>query len=407
MSDIFLKVLNTSISAGWIVLIVATLRLILKRAPKWVMCLMWFAVGMRLVLPISFESPISLLPSKETVNNSLFYGRFVIQSGVRELDGLLNTYLGENYCEGITAPIGHFDNIMDICGMIWLSVAAVFMLYGIISYTYLSIKVSISLPYKDNIFFCETIDSPFTFGIFSTKIYLPIQMDEKDRACVILHEQAHVSRHDTLWKLLAGVLVAVYWFNPIIWLSYTLFIRDIEYACDEKVIGRMDLKEKKLYSSALIACKKRQGSFLGSTAAFGEISVKKRILTVLMYKRPNIKMRIVSLLLCILLFACFLTDPVSDMRRYNIPSVMLSLEHIHESTVSRLAPVHTEVTDFGEFEVKHTAEVSSCGLCSVPHEHEIGTWTRWFECKGCGKEYGRRKEENVELCPQKAAMYVK
>ena len=255
MSGIFLKLLNLSISASWLVLVVLALRLVLKRAPKWVNVLLWGMVALRLMLPFSIESALSLIPSAETLSPEVvqFDPAPTITSGVELIDNAVNPSLSESFAAAPLASVNPLYVWTYLAGWVWLIGLAAMLAYALVSYLRLRRRVSASIPLRENIYVCDEVPSPFILGIVHPRIYLPSALDEAQRGSVLSHERAHLARRDHWWKPLGYALLAVYWFNPLLWLAYTLLCRDIELACDERVLRGMDAGQVKDYSSALLA----------------------------------------------------------------------------------------------------------------------------------------------------------
>ena len=312
MAGLFLKLVNMSITAGWIVVAVIILRFVLKKAPKWVSCLLWALVGVRLALPYSLESMLSLIPSAETLPDKVITGNsFKINSGVALIDTPVNSYLGDRYFEGVTVPAYNGFNTMTVLGLIWVAGIVIMLTYGVISYLKIKRKTAESIKIKDNIYLCDKIDTPFILGLISPKIYLPFDMADCDRQYVIAHETAHLKRLDHIWKPLGFALLSVHWFNPLIWVGYILLCRDIELACDEKVIGEQGAQFKKPYSEALINCSVPRRMIAACPLAFGEVGVKGRIKSVLNYKKPTFWIIIAGVIAIIAASVTLLTNPKS------------------------------------------------------------------------------------------------
>lgn len=300
-----------SITASYLVLAVVVARLLLKKAPKWINCLLWALVGIRLIFPFSFESALSLIPSSQTISvNNTSTGRpFTVQSGVPAVDTNINEFLGDKYYEGVTVPTNTFTDMTTVLSIIWLVGLLAMLLYGSISYLKLHKQVGASLLFNDNIYYCDNIDTPFILGFFKPKIYVPSGITDEQISYIALHEKAHLKRKDHWWKPLGFILLSVYWFNPIIWVAYILLCRDIETACDEKVIKNMPNTEKKGYSETLVSCSVQRRMVMACPLAFGEVGVKQRIKSVLNYKKPAFWMIIFAVLLVAVVIACFLTNP--------------------------------------------------------------------------------------------------
>lgn len=314
MSVIFLKLLNLSISASWLVLVVLVLRLVLKRAPKWVDVLLWGMVALRLMLPFSIESALSLIPSAETLSPEVvqFDPAPTITSGVELIDNAVNPSLSESFAAAPLASVNLLYVWTYLAGWVWLIGLAAMLLYALVSYLRLRRRVSASIPLRENIYVCDEVASPFILGILRPRIYLPSALDEAQRGSVLSHERAHLARRDHWWKPLGFALLAVYWFNPLLWLAYTLLCRDIELACDERVLCGMDAGQVKDYSSALLACSVPRRMLAACPLAFGEVGVGARVKNALRYKKPAFWVVAASVAVCVVVAVCFLTNPRTD-----------------------------------------------------------------------------------------------
>ena len=314
MAAVFLKLLNLSISASWLVLAVLVLRLVSKRSPKWVNVLLWGIVALRLVLPFSIESALSLIPSAETVSPAAvqFDPAPTITSGVSVIDNAVNPSLSEHFSAVPTASVNPLYVWTEIAGWVWLIGLGAMLLYALVSYLRLRRRVSVSLPIQDHIYLCDAISSPFILGVVKPHIYLPSGLDEVQRQNVLSHERAHLARRDHWWKPLGFALLAVYWFNPVLWLAYALLCRDIELACDERVIRTMDESAVKTYSTVLLACSMPRKAVITCPLAFGEVGVKERVKNALHYKKPAFWVVAASVAVCVVVAVCFLTNPPTD-----------------------------------------------------------------------------------------------
>lgn len=318
MAAVFLKLLNLSISASWLVLAVLVLRLISKRSPKWMNVLLWGIVALRLVLPFSIESALSLIPSAETVSPAAvqFDPAPTITSGVSVIDNAVNPSLSEHFSAVPTASVNPLYVWTEIAGWVWLIGLGAMLLYALVSYLRLRRRVSVSLPIQDHIYLCDAISSPFILGVVKPRIYLPSGLDEVQRQNVLAHEQAHLARRDHWWKPLGFALLAVYWFNPVLWLAYTLLCRDIELACDERVIRTMDESAVKTYSTVLLACSMPRKAVITCPLAFGEVGVKERVRNALHYKKPAFWVVAASVTVCVVVAVCFLTNPEHETMKW-------------------------------------------------------------------------------------------
>ena len=311
MAAVFLKLLNLSISASWLVLAVLVLRLVSKRSPKWMNVLLWGMVALRLMLPFSIESALSLIPSAETLSPEVvrFDPAPTITSGVEFIDNAVNPSLSESFAAAPLASVNPLYVWTYLAGCVWLIGLGAMLLYALVSYLRLRRRVSVSLCVRENIYLCDAISSPFILGVVKPRIYLPSGLDEVERQNVLSHERAHLTRRDHWWKPLGFALLAVYWFNPLLWLAYALLCRDIELACDERVIRTMDESAVKTYSTVLLACSMPRKAVITCPLAFGEIGVKERVRNALHYKKPAFWVVAASVAVCVVVAVCFLTNP--------------------------------------------------------------------------------------------------
>ena len=314
MAAVFLKLLNLSISASWLVLAVLVLRLVSKRSPKWMNVLLWGMVALRLMLPFSIESALSLIPSAETLSPEVvqFDPAPTITSGVEFIDNAVNPSLSESFAAAPLASVNPLYVWTYLAGWVWLIGLGAMLLYALVSYLRLRRRVSVSLCVRENIYLCDAISSPFILGVVKPRIYLPSGLDEVQRQNVLSHERAHLARRDHWWKPLGFALLAVYWFNPVLWLAYALLCRDIELACDERVIRTMDESAVKTYSTVLLACSMPRKAVITCPLAFGEVGVKERVRNALRYKKPAFWVIAASVAVCVVVAVCFLTNPRTD-----------------------------------------------------------------------------------------------
>lgn len=299
---VFSLVLTMSLSASWIAAAVLVLRLCLKRAPKWVNVLLWGIVAVRLVLPVSIESPLSLLPRTEAILPAA--AAQPIQAGTAPAVG------GAAAAIASGAAMRSQPGWTTILAWVWLVGIAVLLLYTWISTQRLRRKVREAVRLQGNIYETEHIDSPFVLGVLRPRIYLPYHMDSRDREQVIAHEQAHLRRGDHVWKPLGFLLLTIHWFNPLLWLSYVLLCRDIELACDEKVIKNLSCGQRADYMQALVTCSVNRRRIAACPLAFGEIGVKERVKSVMNYKKPTFWIILLAVAACVVLAVCFLTNPI-------------------------------------------------------------------------------------------------
>ncbi|MBE6771115.1 MAG: hypothetical protein E7547_03100 [Ruminococcaceae bacterium] len=315
-TDFFFWVLNTSISASFLVAAIIILRLILKKAPKAMIVALWGMVAIRLICPFSLESALSLIPSEETIPTEQFQ-----YQETRHDDYELQIISNPIYPEEVehkmlgTVENNSIKSIYVYFG--WLGGMGIMLVYSAASYIIIKRKVRISAPYKDDILLCDGIKTPFILGVFKPKIYLPSDIPNEEKEYVIAHEKAHLKRRDHWWKPLGFLLLSVHWFNPLMWVAYILLCRDIEFACDEKVIKSLGEEGKKPYSEALLNCSVPRKMIAACPVAFGETGVKSRIKSVLNYKKPAFWVILIAVILSIVLAVCFMTNPVKNKSIFN------------------------------------------------------------------------------------------
>lgn len=311
MSELFLKIVNMSISASWVVIAVLTLRFCLKKAPKWINVLLWGIVAVRMVFPFSIESVLSLIPSAETISPTIMMEQSPsVQTGVPALNHVINPVISGSFTPAPGASANPLQIWIPVLAGIWLFGIAALFLYSAVSYWRLRRKVCEAVILRGNIYQSEKVCSPFVLGIIRPKIYLPYHMDSREMDHVIAHEQTHIRRKDHWWKPLGFLLLTTHWFNPLMWLSYILLCRDIELACDEKVIRKMSNEQRADYTQALVACSVDRRLITACPLAFGEIGVKERVKSVMNYKKPAFWIVLASVIVCAVIAVCFLTNPI-------------------------------------------------------------------------------------------------
>ena len=313
MDDVFLKLVNLSISASWLILAVLVLRVVLKKAPKWVMPLLWGVVALRLVCLFSIESALSLIPSAETIPSEIVTEtREPVLYEQATLDIVTNSTLppAAEVPVGVSRQQAQVD--FNIYSVLWLAGMAALLVHALVSAGKLKRKLATAILLRDNIYESEFVDSPFVFGVVKPNIYLPMHMDEGTAAYVIAHERAHLARRDHWWKVLGYLVLALHWFNPLVWVAYILFCRDIELACDEKVVKGLDGAARADYSQALLSCAAPKRAVAACPLAFGEGTIKTRVKSALHYKKPAFWVAAVAVLAVVIVAVCFLTNPKSE-----------------------------------------------------------------------------------------------
>lgn len=310
MEAIFLKLLNMSIVAGWLVLVVMVLRVLLKKAPKSFLCFLWALVAFRLICPVSLESVLSLVPSAETIPEDIMYSREPeIHSGILTVNTAVNPLLSEHMTPTPGDSVNPLQVVLYMASGVWIVGMLGMALYAGVSLYRIRRQVAASLWLEEGVYLCDDIESPFILGIVKPGIYLPSTLQEENKAYVLAHERAHLKRRDHWWKPLGFALLTIYWFNPLMWVAYVLLCRDIELACDERVIRELGEGQKKSYSEALLDCSVFHKRIAACPLAFGEVGVKERVRTVLHYKKPAFWVILVVVLAGIVVAVCFLTNP--------------------------------------------------------------------------------------------------
>lgn len=315
MGDLFFKLLNISITAGWLILAIVCVRLLFKKMPKWVTCLLWGLVAVRLILPFSIESVFSLQPSAEPIRPStvmdgqILNFRPSVDSGVSSIDDAVNPVLFEMFDYPPMRSAAPLQIVTAVAVNVWLLGMIVLVLFAVISVMRLRFQVRESVRHTENIFLCDRVQSPFILGSIRPKVYLPSGLSQEEMEYVIAHEKAHLRRKDHWWKPIGYLLLCVYWFQPLCWLAYILLCKDIELACDEKVIRQMSMEDKKEYSRVLLSCATQRHLVVTCPLAFGEVGVKERVKTVLNYKKPAFWITVAAIVLCVVVAVCFLTTP--------------------------------------------------------------------------------------------------
>ena len=358
MSEFFLNIVNMSISASWIILAVLLLRLLFKKAPKWIMVLLWGVVAVRLICPFTIESVISLIPSAETISPEIMIDSTPeINFGIPILNNTINPVINENFALDPATSTNSLQIFIPILSIIWVIGVVGMLLYSTISYFGVKRKISTAVLLHDNVFQSENVVSPFVLNLIRPKIYLPFDINEQNISYVIAHEQTHICRKDHLWKPFGFLLLAIHWFNPLMWLGYVFLCRDIELACDEKVIKEMNREQKADYSQALLTCSVNRRMIAACPLAFGEVGVKKRVKFVLSYKKPALWIVLIAIVASVAVAACFLTNPASDTLA-NVEH--LNLESVKENTVSVLVSDGESYTPVGAVDQELLNE-----LCSI------------------------------------------
>lgn len=312
MAEIFQKALNMSIAAGWLILAVVALRFVLKKAPKRFVLLLWAVVGLRLALPWSIESALSLIPSAQTLPEGIMLERApVLDTGISALNGAINPGFTAAFTPELGVSANPLQVLLPIAAAFWMLGAAAMLLWALVSWLRLRKRVREAVRLEENVYECE-IASPFVLGLFRPRIYLPFSLKNGERELVLAHERAHITAGDHIIKPLGWLLLAAHWYNPLVWLAYALFCRDIELACDERVVRGLSLSDRADYSQALLDLSRPRGGVRACPLAFGESSVKGRVKSVLSYKKPAFWLVLLAVVVCVGAAVCFLTDPKEE-----------------------------------------------------------------------------------------------
>ena len=327
MGEIFLKLLNLSITASWLILAVLCIRLLFRKIPKWITCLLWGVVAIRLIFPFSIESAFSLQLSAEPIRTStMVEGELIpyvpsVNSNIGVVENTVNPLLAEAFAYQETESVAPLQIATEIAGSVWLSGMVVLLIFALVSMIKLRLRVREAVRYKENIYICDAVKSPFILGIIKPRIYLSSALSEEEMDYIIAHERAHLKRKDHLWKPFGYLLLCIYWFNPLCWIAYIMLCKDIELACDEKVIKDMSFGDKKEYSRVLLFCATQRHLVMACPLAFGEVGVKERVKTVLNYKKPTFWITIAAIVVCAIVAICFLTNPAKEYQiRITIPA---------------------------------------------------------------------------------------
>lgn len=311
MNRFFLQIFNTAITAGWLVLAVLLARLLLKKAPAWIKCALWAIVGLRLVWPFEIESVLSAVPSTQTIPPAALYDPVPeVHAGINYLNSAINPGFAQTFQPVPSASVNPLQVATTVAAWVWI--AGIIAMLAYMAYSYLRLRrlVVVRMSAGEGVYLCDRVDSPFILGIVRPKIYLPSQLSQEKWADILAHEQAHIARRDHWWKPLGFLLLTVFWFHPLLWLAYILLCRDVELACDEKVIRGLSPEEKQRYSQTLLECSMPRKWITACPLAFGEVGVKERVKNVLNYKKPSFWIILIALIVCTVVAVCFLTDPL-------------------------------------------------------------------------------------------------
>ena len=414
MSQVWIKVVNLSIQASWLVLAIILFRLAAAKAPKWSRVLLWGLVGIRLVCPVTLESMLSLVPSAETISPDIMTQTDPsVETGIPAVNNTVNPLINYSFSPNPGDSANPLQILIPLLSAIWLTGIGLLIIYTIVSYTRLRYRLATAVHLRDNIWQSEWVTSPFVFGLVHPKIYLPFALDEQTQQAVIAHEQAHLQRKDHWWKPLGFVILSVYWFNPLLWIGYLLFCRDIELACDEKAVREMDASQRADYSQALLDCTAHRHKVSVCPLAFGEVGIRQRVKAVLRYKKPTTWMVAGVLAICCIIAAAFLTSRPVDaaqppdgsewLNKSNgkecIAEILETLTLHQDNTVSFSVPEHIPVSKDGKTELNIilSATYDSGGVIIAPLLLDRSDWKGGETCKIPLEEPGYGELTSVHL----------
>ena len=315
MGAVFLKVLNMSITAGWFILAVLCIRLLFRKIPKWMNCLLWGVVAIRLICPFSIESPFSILSSTEPIKSSAVVEGEVrndipsIDSRLTIVQNTINPMLTETFAYNESDSVAPLQVVTFAAGLVWCCGMVLLIICAMGSVVKLHKLVNEAVCVRENIYICDAVKSPFILGIFRPRIYFSSVLREREMDYILAHESAHLKRKDHWWKALGYLLLCIHWFNPLCWVAYSLLCKDIELACDEKAAKNMTFHEKKEYAKVLLSCAGQRSLVMVCPLAFGEVGVKERVKSVLNYKKPTVWIMMATAAVFVILAVCFLTNP--------------------------------------------------------------------------------------------------
>ena len=310
MDKLFITILNNALVASWIILAVIICRQLFRKAPKWINCVLWGLVAIRLIIPFSIESIFSLVPSAKPVPVDIEYAKVPqINSGIPAINTIVNPVLENNFVADEIASANPMQIVIFILSHVWIIGVAGLFIYAVVSSFMIKRRVRTAQLIEKGIYECDNIESPFILGIVRPRVYVPVCMDKESYECVLEHEKAHIKRLDHIWKPLGFLILAVYWFNPLCWIAYIMLCKDIEYACDERVTRDKDKDWKAKYCQVLLDCSSQRRLVSACPVAFGEVSVKDRIKSVINYKKPAFWIIVAAVVISVIVAVCFMTNP--------------------------------------------------------------------------------------------------
>lgn len=397
MTDIFLRFVNMAIAASWLVLAVIVLRIVLRKAPKWLMLVLWGIVALRLALPVSIQSVFSLIPSAQTISpNIMDMQKPQIHSGFDAFNTVVNPVIVATFAPAPEESVNPLQIVISVAAVCWIVGVAVMLLYAVLSYWRLHSRIAMAVLLTDNIYQSEFAVSPFVLGIVRPRIYLPYRLTQKEQEYVIAHERAHIKNHDHWWKPIGFLLLSLYWFHPVIWAAYVLFCRDIELACDERVVRDLDAGQRADYSEALLSCSAPRRTAAVCPLAFGETGVTARVKNVLHYKKPAFWVIVVAVLACIVVAVCFLTNPretVEDHMQWAVrPTILMNdSRYIDPNMPASKLPYGYEYAGTLDSAQANDTGLEGCGYYTSPYNPDC-----IYVYQECGTPVGAHERDSTQ-----------
>lgn len=381
MNEIFARYLEAGIFGSVIILLILVLRLCLRRAPRRILCLLWLLAAVRLLLPFQLESRLSLQPDLDDVAVVIGHEQGAPATNVILPNDVVSVPENEPVYQPQTQPVTDVEkqdkspmHTMDVLSIIWVSVACSAVIYMVISYMILKFWVREAVRCEDGIMECDRIRGAFLLGYLRPRIYLPFRVSSTDRKFIIAHERAHIARGDNWWKLLGFLCASIHWYNPLVWLSYGLLCRDIELACDERVIRGLDTDERKGYSMALLNCGKSLSGASICPVAFGEVSLKTRIKSILRYRKPGLWITVIAFVLIAATAVCFLTSPAVEALPLETPEK--ETEPLQTEPIIEVTELETTQTTIQESEPEKVQEIESEAVQETEPDISVPAQTR-------------------------------
>lgn len=414
MTGVFAEVVNMSGMACWLILAVIVVRILCRKVTKNLCYLLWALVGIRLLCPFAIESPWSLIPNEISIEKvEKFQEQIWTDLEMEDAIGyndvgeeILNEYESFFNESGLNSE----KKSMEVLGLrpiefataIWGMGVIVILGYTTISFLSLKRKVAVSVRKTEELWICDAICSPFVLGIWKPRIYLPSNVEEEQISYILAHEKSHLKWYDNVWKLLGLIILAIHWFNPLVWLSYILLCRDIELACDERVVKKMDEKDRQNYVKSLLICSSpTHFAGLGSVA-FGEISIRKRVKGVLNYKKASLWRLVVATVICGAVVVGFMTNPKGQEFVAEVGSEIK--EELKESR-SKKNVIYETTADLNHDGIDDLVQVIRKAYCDEGYE-QIDYRTNTFSVRiFLGEEEGKYSRNEVQLAPSETIVW--